>query len=324
MMGRVNQVRLGLTLLAVSATFLGFQNFTKPGQGVVKSARQTLAHQGQSRSYLLHLPVGYSASKKYPVVFLFHGGNGTPEKIIEQTKFNAKADAEGFILVAPAGLQETWNNGVFHEGSPQANTADDVGFVRALLKDLQKKHSIDADRIYATGASNGGMFVQRLGCEMSDVLAAIGPEIGPLVDTIAANCRPDPISVINIQGVDDPLVPFFGGPLSGLAAQHGDRATVLSAEAVLMHWAGVNRCLGNAVSRDIKPRVQDGTSVQQFVFPRCTSGKDVHFHIVFGMGHAWPPTAPQTGLSGKTSQNLNATDVIWDFFKTRSKSGRAR
>ena len=120
------------------------------------------------RTYNMHLPTGFSATRKYPLVLVFHGGFGTGGLIERGTRFDEEADARGFIAVYPDGIDESWN-----DGRDAANAdIDDIGFVRQLIASLETRLPIDPKRIYATGASNGGMFVQRLGCELADTLAA--------------------------------------------------------------------------------------------------------------------------------------------------------
>ena len=51
---------------------------------------------------------------------------------------------------------------------------------------------------------------------------------------------------------------------------------------------------------------------------RCPSGTDVEFYIILGGGHAWPGskfTQSISSLTGYTTFQINATDVIWQFFR---------
>lgn len=38
--------------------------------------------------------------------------------------------------------------------------------------------------------------------------------------------------------------------------------------------------------------------------------------LVGGGGHNWPPAQPNQSVSGYSTQNLNASKVIWEFFKS--------
>ncbi|MFN8547042.1 MAG: dienelactone hydrolase family protein [Candidatus Eisenbacteria bacterium] len=49
---------------------------------------------------------------------------------------------------------------------------DDLKFVRTMLTELQGRFSIDSERVYAVGFSNGGKFAARCAVELSDRFAA--------------------------------------------------------------------------------------------------------------------------------------------------------
>ncbi len=274
-----------------------------------------VAADGRTRTYILHVPSGYSAAKSYPLVLVFHGGMGTGARIEKSTNFDAKADAKGFFVVYPDGIGHNWN-----DGRGTANpTIDDVDFVRRLIANLKSRLPIDDKRIYATGASNGGHFSWRLGCELADVFAAVGSDIGPIPVNLVPSCRPVmPIAVVGIQGGADPISPLEGGEveLSQLLGM-GKGGMVESAAKTMNFWASVNGCDSNPTIVHEPPRVNDGTSVDKYTYSGCKSGAPVIYYIVRGMGHSWPPQlGPLPEITGPTSHNINATDVMWDFFSS--------
>jgi polyhydroxybutyrate depolymerase len=241
--------------------------------------------------------------------------------VAKQTGFSDDADREGFLVVYPDGIEHNWNDG---RGTTDAERlgVDDVKFVRALIEELTRTFPIDPARIYATGVSNGGIFTHRLGCELADVLAAIGPVIGPIASPMASRCRSSrPISVIGIQGTADPFIPIQGGE-EGWQSGLGDGGLVESAEDTMALWAAKNGCAPTPRKDTLPARVNDGTHVQRIVYSPCRDGTEVHYYLVDGMGHGWPPKPPRSErLSGRTSQNLNATELIWEFFQPHPKSG---
>lgn len=318
-------------ILAVVALILGGLRFIRRsaprGQNPLQSAsaytagdyREHLTIDGRTRTYLLHIPVGYTPSNQYPLVALFHGGGGSGAKIAGQTNFPEKADKEGFILLAPDGIAHNWNDGrdttdAYKQG------VDDIAFIRALMKNLTNTLPIDQNRIYATGVSNGGIFSERLGCEMADVFAVIGPVVGPIATLLAPKCNPSaPISVVGIQGVADPGIPIGGGEQGGFGG-FGDGGFVESADATMRLWAGKNECPTTPIISDLPPAVHDGTRVKKYTYTPCRNATEINYYIVEGMGHGWPPRPPDAPrLAGPTSHNINATEVIWEFFKTHRK-----
>src|SRR5208282_2572641 len=173
----------------------------KPGDHVLAL---TVGQQG--RTYLLHLPPVYDGKRLLPLVIVLHGGGGNAPGAVRMTGFSEKADKGGFVVVYPNGSGRlktrllTWNSGNCC-GYALDNNVDDVGFIRALIDELVKTRSIDPKRVYATGMSNGGMMTYRLGCELSDKIAAIAPVAGALS---VENCQPtNPVSVIIFHGTAD-------------------------------------------------------------------------------------------------------------------------
>jgi polyhydroxybutyrate depolymerase len=271
-----------------------------------------------ARTYILHIPSGFSPSKKYPLVLVFHGGYGSGALMQRGTQFDAKADTKGFIVVYPDGIGHNWNDG---RGTANPDI-DDVGFIRQLIASLESRLPINASRIYATGASNGGMFSQRLGCELADTLAAVGPDIGPMPTNLLPTCKPArPIAVLGIQGGSDPLVPVGGGEVkSSRFIGLGKGGMVESAAATMGFWAAADGCDAKPTLVHEPPTVNDGTSLDRYTYSNCKGGAAVVYYIVQGMGHAWPPRLGQLPrISGATSHNINATDAMWDFFTIISR-----
>ena len=71
---------------------------------------------GRWRTYMTHLPTGYTVSKKYPLILAFHGGSPLGYQSIQyQSRLSEKSDSAGFIVVYPEGVKiagnRTWNAG---------------------------------------------------------------------------------------------------------------------------------------------------------------------------------------------------------------------
>lgn len=266
---------------------------------------------GLKREYLLHVPLSYKKGKPVPLVLVFHGGKSRAENMASYTQFNAIADREGFILAYPDGIKQQWN-----DGRKAAPNVDDVGFVRALIAELGKTYAIDRTRIYAAGISNGGMFSQRLGCEFAGTLAGVASVAASMPEDLAPRCNPSkPISVLMIHGTDDPLVPFAGGNLSVGSAGIGGR--VRPVRDTVKFWVGNNRCASEPVTILLPDKTpDDGTRVRRETYAQCAASADVYLYTIEGGGHTWPSARqylPER-LIGKTSKDIDASEVIWDFF----------
>ncbi len=170
-----------------------------------------LRFQGKDRSYVLHLPPSYTGKRRVPLVIVLHGASANPEWVEKESAFGKKADREGFIVVYPRGSPMgrrrdsfVWNSGGMDRMAP---SADDVGFIRAVVQQVKQRYRIDPKRIFATGMSNGGMMAHRLGSEAPDLAAAIAPVAG----TLNVPCRAGPpVPVIMVHGMRDEMVAFYG------------------------------------------------------------------------------------------------------------------
>ncbi len=277
---------------------------TKPptSQDPVKSINVN----GVERQYLLHLPPSYGRSSgKLPLVLFFHGGKSKAEGMDRLTGFNAEADENNFVIVYPKGIDERWNDG---RGSELA-TADDVGFVRALIDQLVQNDRIDPARVYATGISNGAILSHCLACELSDKITAIASVAGTLPTNVAQNCRPSrPIAVLMIHGTKDPLILWEGGT-GNKKGQIG--GSTLSVTETIQFWASKNGCGTIPQSTPVTDSMDDGTTTMREEY--CPNA--ILYKVIEG-GHTWPggrQYKPET-IIGKTSRDFEATKLIWEFF----------
>lgn len=283
---------------------------------------------GLLRTYRLYVPKAFNKSKPVPLIIALHGGGGSGENMEAFTvgRFNELAEQEGFLVVYPDAVKyrlakRNWNDGRGILRYPaQRDNVDDVGFIRALIDKLIAEYNVDPHRVYATGPSNGGIMTLRLGCELSDKLAAIAPVIGSIAEPLAATCRPThALPMLMINGTDDPLISWEGGYVHFLKQQLGK---VVSVADTVNFWVKRDGCaLPPEVSRlpDLDP--DDGTRIRREIYPSCQEGLAVILYAVEGGGHTWPGAYQYASpsLVGLTSQDINACDVIWGFFKRHAR-----
>lgn len=251
-----------------------------------------------------------------PLVLNFHGYGGNGARQNAYSGLEPLSDAHGFILVSPDALptmngQPFWNNLLL----PDPPHADDVGFVGALLDELEADLCIDAARIYATGMSNGALMSSRLACSLSSRIAAVAPVAGayypPLVANTPTESCPDtrPVSLIGFHGTLDPQVPFSGGP----SIQGGtffrlpiDDAT--RDEDVFQSWAAHNGCTQGRQESSVS------AEVRLVAYGGCADGADVRLYVVDGGGHTWPGSGDERSPE-HTTQDISASDLMWEFFQ---------
>jgi polyhydroxybutyrate depolymerase len=246
------------------------------------------------------------------MVFVFHGGTGNAESAIRMSGFNKIADQNGFLVVYPNGTGRlsdekllTWNGGDCC-GFAQEKNIDDVGFIRAIVTDVQSLARVDTKRIYATGMSNGGSLSQRLACEAADLFAAVAPVAGTLN---FSPCTPSqPISVIEFHGTGDQHIPYTGG----LGPQSLVDVDFASVQDSINFWVAANACTS-------QPQSNSFDDIQHNVWTGCTASTAVELYTINGGGHAWPGGEAGRVDADQPTQTISASQLIWEFFAAHPK-----
>ena len=182
---------------------------------------------GLTRNYTLYEPPGHDGTEAWPLVFVFHGF-ATPVDIqIEIAQMYLVADTAKFFVIYPHGLmvEDLIFGGTdvgWHVPFSVGTTDADIPFVSQIIDELDTKpdFSVDLCRVHATGWSNGGEFSLYLACALSDRIASVASVAEPMTDTMVSDiCIPArQISVMHIQGTDDPFFPPDGqGPFASAA-----------------------------------------------------------------------------------------------------------
>lgn len=269
------------------------------------------------RRYRVYIPKKYDASKATPVIVVFHGGGGNPESMIRLTGMNSKADEAGFMVVYPFGTGKLTNtlltfNGGECCGYAMENKVDDVGFTRELLDDLAKVANVDADRIFATGLSNGGIMAHYLASELSDRIAAIAPVGGPLMLEAPHNKRPVP--VIHFHGTADAFAPFKGGYGKGFLGR-SKVTSFRSVDHTIQNWVKANGCKTEPEIMSLPDKVDDKMKVTRKTWSGGKEDSEVVLIEIEGGGHTWPGQKPIVSILGESTMDISANDLMWEFFQ---------
>ncbi len=294
----------------------------------------TLTHGGIERTYNVHLPPSYKPRKAHRLVLAFHGYGGSATSAEHGTSgMSLHADEKGYIAVYPQSTRyradgsrpvSSWNDGACASspgpegptctaGSVQypfpakcgparcnwCSCVDDVGFVAAMLDEIEAAYCINTRRVYATGFSNGGMLVQRLACDLPDRFAAVAPSHGQL--HVGFNCAPtEPLSVMSVWGTRDRVVPGAGGASSdGYLYTPVAEVTELIAES--------QQCDTADTVYSSPTDGERGWACTQRA--KCARGRQV-VACSWNGGHSWP--ANDDGV-------YFAHDTVWRFFKKNRK-----
>jgi polyhydroxybutyrate depolymerase len=118
-----------------------------------------------------------------------------------------------------------------------------------------------------------------------------------------------------IMGTQDPFVPWAGGEVHYGELLFGQ---VLSVPETIRCWVTDNYCsFTPTFTWEPNTDPQDGTRVLQKAYSLCSQGTEVILEAIIGGGHTWPGGYQYLlgGGNGKISKDINANEVIWNFFK---------
>jgi polyhydroxybutyrate depolymerase len=269
---------------------------------------RTLSIGGRDRSFTVHIPPSYDPRVPTPVVLVLHSAAMNGSRMARFCGLNEKADRAGFVVAYPDGTGGTPMFRYWDAGGVRGRPSDDVGFVARLLDDLERVVNLDPRRVFATGMSNGAMMCYRLAAELSDRIAAIAPVAGTMA---IEDCHPRrPVPVLHFHGTKDGLV-LFGGPDERIPKN----LKFLSVEDSARAWAKLNGCPETPVIDELPDRVDDGTTVRRMTYGPGKDGAEVVVYVVEGGGHTWPGGASRVPILGKTTRDISANDLIWEFFQ---------
>jgi len=181
----------------------------------------------------------------------------------------------------------------------------DAKFISDLIEKLEAEKNIDPVRIYADGMSNGGGMAFAVSCRLSDRAAAVGAVAA--AQTLPRSWCKDTklMPMVAFYGTADPMVPYMGG-------KSGDPFNPVIFLAVwdwVANWARRNQ----RKSAPVNARMT--ASVRRLAYTSCSENADVVLYTVEGRGHAWPGGKPlPEWLVGRTTRDINATKVMWEFF----------
>lgn len=260
-------------------------------------------HNGVSRSYFYYLPANYNPNQAVPLILNLHGhtSNNTQQQFY--TEFDPIADTAGFIMVYPQGTNSVYSGLPFWNYNIYLETADDIGFLNALIDTISSHHLIDASRVYCTGMSNGG-FMSYFMALYSNRFAATASVTGSMAKTETGSPI-TPIPIMEIHGTADASVPYNGD------------ITMRPIEEVVTKWVNWNQCDPMPTMTPVPDiNTTDGATAEHYVYKNGIHGNTVEFYKIIGGAHSWPGALPVLGV---TCQDFSASKEIWRFFSQYSR-----
>lgn len=258
---------------------------------------QSLVHDGINREYILYVPNSYDETSATPILFNFHGFGGSASQFISRADMRAEAELNSFILVYPQG---SCLDGVPHWNpcpidGDNKSSADDLGFFEAMVNEISSEYTVDMERIYAAGFSNGGMMAYGLANYKSDLIAAVASVSGSMLDCLETPSHPMP--VLHLHGTSDGVLPYNGD------------ASFNSVQNTLDYWINFNNTVSTPT---INIDNTSGMTIEQYVYDQGDNSVSVEHYKYIGGEHTW---------FNETYQGQNASKLVWDFMSRYDING---
>mmetsp|Transcript_8154 Transcript_8154/g.17621 ORF Transcript_8154/g.17621 Transcript_8154/m.17621 type:complete len:576 (-) Transcript_8154:404-2131(-) len=246
------------------------------------------------------------ASSNCPIVFFFHGKNAN------NNWYAATSDVHihKVIGVYPQGENDQWN---IYPGGSNVCTWDDYActsdpdegaFVASIIAELRALGA--HGNVYAVGMSNGAGLAHRLAANAGSGDLPIKGIVTKVMPLYATPSRSGPgelnynqpsangpaVSVLNIMGTDDSLIPYNGGPLV-------NDFQLMSALGSMETWAAHNGCdIVPSTSTKVFSTNADPTGTATFYdYSGCPDGVIVEHYALVGAGHLFGAGAALDGVS---------------------------
>ena len=289
-------------------------------------------HQNRERQYRIHVPKTYDSATATPMVVCLHGGGGNCH-YASLMGLTPVANRHNFIAVYPNAVDRHWNDG--RDTKPFAEhdrDIDDADFLKTVVSRVREKYNIDSEQIFVMGPSNGGFMSQRLAMEQSETFSAAAILIATMGEAIKDDFQPEhPVSILYMNGTEDPLVPYEGGPLTldlfpRLRAMSGkpvsSRGICIPTDEAVSLWLERNKIDSEPETIELKDKdPDDGSVIQRSLWTDGELGTAVALYKVVGGGHTIPGThylIPEKFV-GPVNQDIDAFETIWQFFQTHRR-----
>jgi polyhydroxybutyrate depolymerase len=254
---------------------------------------QTIDGNSVPRLVYIKTPQNLNSSLSYPIVFFFHGAEGSGQDFLQNNNIIELINSEEFIGVFPNGHSNNGSNGGFWNLGSEPTNADDVEFVDLIIDQLVTSPLIDTSKAYAIGFSNGSGMVNLLGKSTSH-FNAIAPLFSQQILSTGDLTPTKAISVFQVNGEVDGIIPLNGGVSSV--------GTFMSAQNSALNWANHFNCNSTAIQEDLN---WGNTVLNSFTFSNCDDNHEIKYLIALNTGH---------GFTDEQTESV-AYNQIWEFFK---------
>jgi polyhydroxybutyrate depolymerase len=290
-----------LILLAIASLFL----YTYRWNLLNPNKKHSFTMDGLNRRFVYHVPKRLNES---PALIIAYHGTRMPAELMQVFtghELDQLADESGnAIIVYPQGYKNNWNDCRKDAPYPaRTMNLDDVGFTENIIAWFRENYKIDTGKVFVMGFSNGGQMVMKLARHKPALFkgfAVISANL-PVEANDACTDAGQPISMLLINGMKDPIVPYNGGTVWLDGVSWGE---VLSTEGTIQHWLELSKFNVTASSQS------------RIDYYSPLHNRKISLVKVLDGGHTIPNKNFRIPISkmGYMSKQEDVPKLAWDFF----------
>jgi poly(hydroxyalkanoate) depolymerase family esterase len=278
-----------------------------------------------TQHYELYVPSTYTPATPVPLVVALHGCGQTAAQFRQLTRWDAQAQAKGFIVVFPqqdssANYLKCWN---FFQDASMHRSAGDPARIAAVTSVIENTYNVDPHRVYAAGLSAGGAMASVMAATYPDYFAAIGIGSGceyASTPTCAGYRSADPTQAA--QQAYKEMGPH-ARPMPFIAFQ-GDADTTVppaNADQLVQQWlltddladdGAANRSVPSTPTKNTPGFTPGGRFYTIRTYADNHQAELAQYWVVRGMTHAWSGGDPSQQFSDPSGPDETA--AMYAFF----------
>ncbi len=182
------KIRGSLLLATAVSLVVGGLAATAPTPASAASLTEVANFGNNPGGMRMHVYVPDSRPANPGILVAMHGCGGTGPGFYSGSEFASLADRHGFVVIYPSAQQEagfgkcfdTWSDAAKRRGG-----GSDPVSILSMVAYVQQRYGGDADRVYATGSSSGGMMTNHMLALHPDVFKAGAAFMGVPYDCFA-------------------------------------------------------------------------------------------------------------------------------------------
>ena len=282
-----------------------------------------------TQHYELYVPSTYTSGTPMPLVVALHGCTQSAEQFRLLTRWDALAEAKGFIVVFPeqdanSNKQKCWN---FFQDAHMHRSAGEPARLAAVTRSIAGKYAIDPHRVYASGLSAGGAMASILGATHPDVFAAIGIGSGceyAATATCAGYKSADPAAA-GQQAYKEMSSRARPMPFIAFAGDADTTVPPVNADQLVQQWlvtddladdGALNNSVPAAPANTSEGQAPGGKSYTVRTYVDGGGAELAQYWMVHDMNHAWSGGDPAQPFSDPAGPDETA--AMYAFFASHS------